>query len=96
MGDMRRVVVTGVGVLSPLGNSMEALSSALKTNQSGIIQMPEWDEIENLRSKVAGVCGDFDEKIIPRKYRRTMGRVSILSSIAVLDAVQDSGLDDWQ
>ena len=90
----RRVVVTGIGLLSPLGNSMEALSSALKNNKSGIQTMPEWDKIENLRSKVAGVCDNVDEKLIPRKYRRTMGRVAILSSIAALDAVRDSGLSE--
>lgn len=94
MSEKRRVVVTGIGVLSPVGNSMEALSAALKKNQSGIRKMPEWDGIENLRSKVAGVCEDIDEKIIPRKFRRTMGRVAILSSIAAIDAVRDSGLDD--
>ncbi len=94
MSEKRRVVVTGIGVLSPVGNSMDAISAALKTSQSGIIKMPEWDAIENLRSKVAGVCKDIDEKTVPRKYRRTMGRVAILSAIAAIDAVRDSGLDD--
>jgi len=94
MREKRRVVVTGIGVLSPIGNSMEAISAALKKNQSGIRKMPEWDGIENLRSKVAGVCEDVDEKTVPRKYRRTMGRVAILSAIAAIEAVRDSGLDE--
>ncbi len=88
-----RVVVTGIGVLSPLGNSVAALSSALREQKSGIQKMPEWDEIENLRCKVAGLCPDFDEKQIPRQYRRTMGRVGILAAMAALQAVADSGLE---
>lgn len=92
MAGGRRVVVTGMGVLSPLGNSTDELASALTSNRSGIRAMPEWDAIENLRSKVAGICDGVDDKTIPRKYRRTMGRVALLSSIAALDAVRDSGL----
>jgi 3-oxoacyl-[acyl-carrier-protein] synthase II len=93
MSDLPRVVVTGIGVLSPLGNSMEALSSALREQKSGIQKMPEWDGIENLRCKVAGLCPDFDEKQIPRQFRRTMGRVGILAAMAALQAVSDSGLE---
>lgn len=93
MSDQPRVVVTGIGVLSPLGNSVTALSSALREQKSGIQKMPEWDGIENLRCKVAGLCPDFDEKQIPRQYRRTMGRVGILAAMSALQAVSDSGLE---
>jgi 3-oxoacyl-[acyl-carrier-protein] synthase II len=96
MNDRPRVVVTGIGVLSPLGNSMDALSAAIRAQKSGIRQMPEWDGIENLRCKVAGICKDFHEKQIPRQYRRTMGRVGILASIAALQAVADSGLSETE
>lgn len=92
MNGRPRVVVTGIGVISPLGNSMEALSSGIREQKSGIRKMPEWDEIENLRCKVAGLCDGFDEKRIPRQFRRTMGRVGILASMAALQAVADSGL----
>ena len=94
MNDRPRVVVTGIGILSPLGNSMDELSAAIREQKSGIRQMPEWDGIENLRCKVAGICGGFDEKQIPRQYRRTMGRVGILASMAALQAVADSGLTE--
>ncbi len=92
MSDKKRVVVTGIGVRTPLGNSMEELAGSLKNNASGIRVMPDWDEIESLRTRVAGVCGNIDENDIPRKHRRTMGRVGVIASLCASDAITDSGL----
>ncbi|MDY6967847.1 MAG: beta-ketoacyl-ACP synthase [Spirochaetota bacterium] len=90
----RRVVVTGIGLRSPIGNSLEELTDSLLNNRSGVKKMPQWNSIDNLRTKVAGVCDNVDEKEIPRKYRRSMGRVAILAALGVQDAIRDSGLDD--
>lgn len=93
MRDDKRVVVTGIGFLSPLGNSIEQLEWALQNNQSGIQPMPEWDGIENLRTRVAGVCRDVDEYLIPRTCRRTMGRVALLAALSARSAMLDAGLE---
>ncbi|MCP4131316.1 MAG: beta-ketoacyl-ACP synthase [bacterium] len=90
----RRVVVTGIGLYSPLGNSVPELSENLRSGKSGIVQMPEWDKVDKLRTKIGGICGNFDEKEIPRNFRRTMGRVAILGALAARDAVKDSGLGE--
>jgi 3-oxoacyl-[acyl-carrier-protein] synthase II len=92
MMNQRKVVVTGIGFCSPVGNTLKELKESLLTGRSGIQKMPEWEKIGNLHTKVAGVCHNVDEKSIPRNYRRSMGRVSILAAIAAKEALEDSGI----
>jgi len=93
---MRRVVITGVGLNSPLGNSYDALYESLKESKCGIEYVKEWDDIANLSTKVAGVVKDLDLKQIPRKFRRSMGRVAQLSAISTSQAIDDAGLAQEQ
>lgn len=90
----KRVVVTGIGLRSPIGHSMEELGASLRSNISGIVHVREWGEIENLRTRVAGKCQNIDEKSIPRQMRRGMGRVTILAALAATDAIAESGLSE--
>ena len=93
MGDNRRVVVVGMGIRSPIGNTLEELVDSLKERRSGICPMPEWKEIQRLRTRVAGLCDiEGEEKSIPRSYRRSMGRVAIMAALSATDAVKASGL----
>jgi 3-oxoacyl-[acyl-carrier-protein] synthase II len=93
MGDKQRVVVTGMGMRTPIGNTAKDVLEALKAGTSGIRYMPEWEQIDRMRTKVAGSCAiDGQEAAIPRTYRRGMGRVAILATLAAMDAVQDSGI----
>ncbi|WP_321778438.1 beta-ketoacyl-[acyl-carrier-protein] synthase family protein [Sulfurimonas sp.] len=89
---MRRVVITGVGLNSPLGNSYEELYENLKNEVSGIHYVPEWEDIKHLGTKVAGTVKDVDLKSIPRKYRRSMGRVAQLTAISTTQAIADANL----
>ncbi|EDZ62823.1 3-oxoacyl-[acyl-carrier-protein] synthase [Sulfurimonas gotlandica GD1] len=89
---MRRVVITGVGLNSPLGNSYDELYESLKNEKCGIEYIPEWEEIDHLGTKVAGIVKDVDLKSIPRKYRRSMDRVAQLSAISTADAIADANL----
>jgi len=92
--EKRRAVVTGIGVVSPLGNSASALYEALKANRSGIRFMPEW--VGDFGKEVAGAPVELDPvevKKINRKVRRTMGRAALFSGIAAAEAVAQSGLD---
>jgi len=89
---MRRVVITGVGLNSPLGNSYDELYESLKDSKCGISYIKEWDDIANLSTKVAGVVTGLDFKAIPRKFRRSMGRVAQLSAISTSQAIEDAGL----
>jgi 3-oxoacyl-[acyl-carrier-protein] synthase II len=95
MNDKLRVVITGMGMRTPIGNTFGDVMDALKAGKSGIQYMADWEKIERMRTKVAGLCRiEGEEKSIPRNYRRGMGRVAILAALATTDAVKDSGLGE--
>lgn len=90
-----RIVVTGMGLRTPVGNTLPEFIHSLQTGRSGIRVMKEWEGIERMRTKVAGVCDIAEqEKRIPRNFRRSMGRVSILAMLAAIDAVADAGIGE--
>ncbi len=89
---MRRVVVTGIGIASPLGCDFEAASARLKANEHGITTMPEWDALTHFSPRVAAPTLVPKELEIGHKASRTMGRVAQLSTIATTIAVRDAGL----
>jgi 3-oxoacyl-[acyl-carrier-protein] synthase II len=90
----KRIVVTGIGLRSPIGNNIKDLQDSLLAKKSGVIAMPEWEDIQNLRTNVAGVCSNINEESIARKHRRSMGRVGILAALAAQDAISDSSLSE--
>jgi 3-oxoacyl-[acyl-carrier-protein] synthase II len=91
---MRRVAVTGIGILSPIGNSPEAILASFLCGHSGIQRISEWDRIQGLRSLIAGVVDGIEPRRIERKYRRTMGRVAILAALASQCAMADANLGE--
>ena len=97
IGSGKRVVVVGMGIRSPIGNSLTEFAESLKRGRSGIRKMPDWEGVRRLRTKVAGICNiDAEEKGIPRNFRRSMGRVSVLAALSAMDALRQSGLTEEQ
>jgi 3-oxoacyl-[acyl-carrier-protein] synthase II len=96
--NQRRVVVTGMGLRSPLGATPQALVAGLQNDRCGVVTMPDWGKVEQLGTRLAGVCpeADINEKTIERKFRRSMGRVAIMATLSALDAVADAGLSEEQ
>ena len=90
---MRRVVVTGMGVVSPLGNDADTVSSALRDSRSGLRAVPEYAE-RGLRSQVAGVCDIDLDATIDRKLKRFMGDAAAYAYVAMRDAIADAGISD--
>jgi 3-oxoacyl-[acyl-carrier-protein] synthase-1 len=90
---MKRVVVTGMGIVSPLGNDTATVASALREGRSGLHAVPEQVEL-GLRSHVAGTCTIDLEGEIDRKLRRFMGDAAAYSYVAMRDAIADAGLAD--
>lgn len=89
----RRVVVTGLGAVTPVGNSSVETWDALVAGKSGIARVTQFD-ITPYSSQIGGEVKNFDPADrIPRKEARRMARCSQLSVIAAYDAVEDSGLD---
>jgi len=90
---MRRVVVTGVGAVSCLGNSQAEIVDALRNGRSGIVANESYKEM-GLRSQISGsVCIDTAEHI-DRKVLRFMGDAAAYSYIAMQTAIDDSGLEE--
>jgi 3-oxoacyl-[acyl-carrier-protein] synthase-1 len=89
----RRVVVTGMGIVSCLGNDAPTVTTALRELRSGIRFIPEYAEL-GLRSQVAGVPGIDLEAQIDRKLKRFMGDAAAYAYVSMRDAIADSGLSD--
>lgn len=89
---MKRVVITGMGVVSPLGGTVAEQADALDAGRHGVRAMPEWAAYKGLRSLVAAPAELKNEKAIPRQNRRSMGRMSIFAAQAAMEALRDAGL----
>ncbi|MBT5108876.1 MAG: beta-ketoacyl-ACP synthase I [Rhodospirillaceae bacterium] len=89
---MRRVVVTGIGIVSSIGNNQTEVLDSLMEGRSGIVHCPEYAEL-GFRSHVHGsVKMDLDERL-DRKQRRFMGDGAAYNYIAMEEAIADSGLE---
>jgi 3-oxoacyl-[acyl-carrier-protein] synthase II len=88
-----RVVVTGLGIASPIGNDLATASHSLRNDCHGIRIKSEWAEIGDLDTRLAAEVVGLDLSRYPRKKARTMGRVALLATYATEQAVADSGLD---
>lgn len=85
----RRVVVTGLGIVSCIGNELDAVSDALRYSRSGIRHVPEYAEL-GLASQVAGVPDLSGEPAIPRKLKRFMADASVYAWHAMHKAIDDA------
>jgi len=88
---MRRVVVTGMGVVSSIGNNKAEVLHSLREGRSGIVHSPEYAEL-GFRSHVCGTVKiDIDARL-DRKLRRFMGDGAAFNYIAMQEAIEDAGL----
>ncbi|CAM3588895.1 beta-ketoacyl-ACP synthase I [Halomonas sp. FME1] len=92
---MRRVVVTGLGIVSCLGNDQRQVLDALKNGRSGIRFKEEYAE-RGFRSHVAGSVDIDLDALIDRKLRRFMGDAAAYAYVSMAQAIEDAGLSDEQ
>lgn len=91
---MRRVVVTGMGIVSSLGNNQQKVKQSLYEGRSGITFQPEYAE-RGLRSHVAGSIKNLDlEALIDRKLFRFMAKGHAYAWLAMQEAISDAGLPE--
>ncbi|MGM0914314.1 MAG: beta-ketoacyl-ACP synthase I [Pseudomonadota bacterium] len=88
---MRRVVVTGLGIVSCLGNDRQQVLEALREGRSGIRFKEEYAE-RGFRSQVAGVVDIDLDALVDRKLRRFMGDAAAYAYVSMAQAIEDSGL----
>ncbi len=93
---LESVVVTGIGVISPLGHGFEPLMNALLAGESGVREVPELGKVGGLRSRLAATVEGVDPKLIPRKIRRSMSNMSIYAYLASQQALAMAGYPDEQ
>ena len=90
---MKRVVVTGMAGFSPIGNDWPTIRSRLQEMKNGITRMNDWDQFEELNTRLAAPVSDFE---MPSHYRRkdlrSMGRVARLAVRSSELALEDAGL----
>jgi 3-oxoacyl-[acyl-carrier-protein] synthase II len=92
---MRRVVITGYGVLSPIGHDADRCADALRSMRGGIQRMPEWDLIPDLQTRVGGKVSGIDLVAhFPRRRRRTQGTVGLFAMYATDQAIAQAGLTE--
>ena len=90
---MRRVVVTGLGIVSSIGNNAEEVTASLKGGKSGIVAAPEYAE-RGFRSQVHGKVDIDVAEHIDKRTLRFMGPGSAYAHIAMQQAIADAGLDE--
>jgi len=90
---MRRVVITGMGIVSPLGDSLAEVLISLQESRSGITYQPAYEKL-NLRSKIGGFPKINIKEYIDKKDLRFMGDAAAYAYIAMQQAIQDAGLND--
>ena len=89
---LKRVVVTGMAGISPIGNNWEQVSKKLKTQSTGIQCLDEWDKYIGLNTRLAAPA-DFIKPIhYSRKQTRSMGRIALMATYASELALIDAGL----
>ncbi len=88
---MRRVVVTGLGIVSSIGTNRQEVTEALRSGTSGISYVPQYQEL-GFRSQVHGGIEIDIDRLVDRKARRFMGDGAAFNYIAMLEALEDCGL----
>ena len=92
---MKRVVVTGLGIVSSIGNNKAEVLDSLKQGRSGIVFSDVYQEM-GMRSHIHGAINIDQDEFIDRKVKRFMGDGAAYNYIAMQQAIADSGLEDHE
>ncbi len=90
---MRRAVVTGLGIVSSIGNNRDEVAASLRTGRSGIVHADIYQEM-GFRSHVHGLVNINPDDFIDRKIRRFMADGAAYNYIAMQQAITESGLEE--
>jgi len=90
---MKRVVVTGLGIVSPIGNNAAEVTQSLRDGKSGIEFVPQYKEL-GFRSQIAGTLKLKVEELVDRRLMRFMGDGAAYAYLAMKEAIADAGLSE--
>lgn len=88
----RRAVITGIGIVSPLGSNVNTFWENIKAGKSGIRNLTKFDP-KNIYCHIVGEVSGFDTSFIPDKERKRMDDFSLFALGAAVEAVNNSGID---
>lgn len=88
------MVITGVGVATPIGSTLDAMALSLRENRTGVTHRAEWEHIGGLHTRLGAAVTDAKLDHWPRKLTRTVGRLGRLALWATDQARVMAGLDD--
>lgn len=91
---LNRVVITGMGAVSPFGGTVADLLSGLYEGRSAVAYYEALRQVQGLRSLVASRVQGIDPKQIARKHRRSMSKMSIYATLAATEAMAQAGIDE--
>lgn len=95
----KRVVITGLGILSSIGNSFDEITNNLQFGKSGIVKMPEWEAL-GIKSCIAGNIKNVDEKLansgISKKLINCMSEAAVFCTLAAQDAFKDANITEQE
>ena len=92
---LKRVVVTGMGAVTSIGQDWTTVRASLEAHRTGVCYMTDWERFANLNTRLAAPVPDFISPThYSRKQIRSMGRVALLATRASEVALQDAGLLD--
>ncbi|MFG6446725.1 beta-ketoacyl-ACP synthase [Roseateles sp. BYS180W] len=93
---MKRVVITGVGAISPLGCDWASVERSLRSGQNAVQHLSDWDAYEGLNTRVGAPAAPFelDPNRYNRKTTRSMGRVAVMAVRCAEQALAQAGLLD--
>lgn len=89
----RRVVISGIGAVSPYGWSLDLLLEGLRSRSCALSLLRPDESISGMQAKLCGRAPEFDEKSIPREYRRAMSRMAIMGFVAASEALAQAGIE---
>ncbi|WP_028108307.1 beta-ketoacyl-ACP synthase [Ferrimonas futtsuensis] len=90
---MKRVVVTGMAGISPIGQDWSSVQARMAKGDNAVVRMEAWDSAEQMHTRLACPVTDFEKPAhYKRKAVRSMGRVSLMATVATERALDDAGL----
>jgi len=89
---MRRVVVTGLGIVSSIGNNSQEVLASLREAKSGIVKADKYAEL-GFRCQVHGAPSLDPEDVVDRRAMRFLGRGAAWNHVAMEQAIRDSGVE---
>ena len=89
---LKRVLVTGMAGLSPIGNNWQDVATRLKNQSTGIKMMPDWAKYNGLNTRLGAPVDFIRPEHYSRKQTRSMGRIALMATYATELALIDAGL----